>query len=214
MIWKEIIKGYSVSEYGDVRNNNTGKILKPFINNCGYKIIQFADKKILVHRLVAMAFIDNPNDLPIVEHIDDNPQNNHYSNLMWSTQKDNLSRDGRKEKLKDYYLTEDFKNSRKKALETRRANGFRCVKSDRQKAKEAARLARIAEERVNVRPSLDKQYNMYINDVVVWLKAGQSLKEIANRYGINKTTGISYFSKRYYEENGIKLISLKNGKNS
>lgn len=214
MIWKKIIEGYSVSEYGDVRNDNTGKILKPFVNNCGYKIIQFSDKKILVHRLVAEAFIDNPDSLPIVEHIDDNPHNNHYSNLMWSTQKANLSRDGRKEKLKDYYLTEDFKNGRKKALETRRASGFRQVKSDRQKEKEAVRMAKIAEQRAKVRPSLDKQYNMYINDVVVWLKAGQSLKDIASRYGINNTTGISYFSKRYYEESGIKLISLKNGKNS
>jgi len=38
-----------------------------------------------VHRLVALHFIPNPNNYSVVMHIDDNPQNNHYTNLMWGT---------------------------------------------------------------------------------------------------------------------------------
>jgi hypothetical protein len=38
-----------------------------------------------VHRLVAIAFIPNPNNYPVVMHLDDDPQNNHVSNLQWGT---------------------------------------------------------------------------------------------------------------------------------
>ena len=44
-----------------------------------------------VHRLVAKTFIPNPNELPIVRHLDDSKQNNHASNLAWGTVQDNAS---------------------------------------------------------------------------------------------------------------------------
>lgn len=46
-------------------------------------------KRCTVHRLVAMAFIPNPLNLPIIEHRDDNKQNCRIDNLFWSTPKDN-----------------------------------------------------------------------------------------------------------------------------
>ena len=42
-----------------------------------------------VHRIVAEAFIPNPNNLPLVRHLDDNPDNNHVDNLAWGTKRDN-----------------------------------------------------------------------------------------------------------------------------
>lgn len=47
-------------------------------------------KYISVHRLVALAFVPNPDNLPIVDHIDNNIYNNHYSNLQWCTQQYNI----------------------------------------------------------------------------------------------------------------------------
>ena len=44
-----------------------------------------------IHRLVANAFIPNPLNLPIVHHVDENPQNNDVSNLKWCTQKENVA---------------------------------------------------------------------------------------------------------------------------
>ena len=96
-IWKDI-KGfegkYQVSNLGNVRslrfrNQNFSKDLAQKINNKGYKVVNLTDnsknKPAFVHRLVAMAFVDNPNNYPIVNHKDENPQNNHADNLEWCT---------------------------------------------------------------------------------------------------------------------------------
>lgn len=47
-------------------------------------------RRLLVHRLVAMAFVENPDDLPVIDHIDGDRHNNDASNLRWCTQGDNL----------------------------------------------------------------------------------------------------------------------------
>lgn len=49
-------------------------------------------KNMLVHRLVAQAFLPNPNNFPEVDHIDDNPKNNKASNLQWVTRQQNMDK--------------------------------------------------------------------------------------------------------------------------
>lgn len=57
-------------------------------------------KIMLVHRLVAMAFIQNPNSLPQINHIDENKQNNVVSNLEWCDSAYNINYGSRKEKVR------------------------------------------------------------------------------------------------------------------
>lgn len=100
-IWKDI-SGYNgkyqVSNTGRVRSFAKGKnnpqILKPY-NTRGYCTVGLCDKNkrttALVHRLVAMAFIPNPNNLKEVNHKDEDKQNNHVENLEWCSREYNMS---------------------------------------------------------------------------------------------------------------------------
>lgn len=91
-VWKKSInENYSVSNLGNVRNDQTNRILKPFYNNCGYAIVELSCKPYLVSRLVGMAFIPNPNGKPYINHIDENPKNNTVFNLEWVTPKENIN---------------------------------------------------------------------------------------------------------------------------
>lgn len=94
---KQIIgyPNYSVDEFGDVLNNKTGKHLKWSFSKAGYASVELfnksGSKRFLVHRLVATAFIDNPNNYPQVNHKDENKSNNCVSNLEWCTAKYNMN---------------------------------------------------------------------------------------------------------------------------
>lgn len=86
-------ENYIVFEDGTVVNTNTKKILATQLNTKGYKTVNLWKnnkmKKCLVHRLVANHFIENPNNLPCINHIDKNKLNNYSSNLEWCTYKYN-----------------------------------------------------------------------------------------------------------------------------
>ena len=87
---------YSVSQYGRVINTKTGRILKPQKIARGYLGVNLSmGKKSFtkqIHRLVAIAFLDNPNKLPQVDHLDGNKHNNRVNNLEWVTPKVNIRR--------------------------------------------------------------------------------------------------------------------------
>jgi hypothetical protein len=104
-IWKDVdgYEGYyQVSSFGRVRsldrvvNNHFygGRILCLASDSDGYKVVGLhknGSKTVKVHRLVAQAFIPNPQNLPEVNHKDENKKNNFYNNLEWCTTKYNLT---------------------------------------------------------------------------------------------------------------------------
>lgn len=102
MIEKEVYKKiigyenyYEISNYGNVRSTSYKgvRVLKPFKQRNGYlNVILCVDQVKIhktIHRLVAINFIDNPNNLETVNHIDCNKENNHVSNLEWASMSDN-----------------------------------------------------------------------------------------------------------------------------
>ena len=91
MEWR-IIKDfpkYRVSDHGDIENITTGKRLKPALKRDGYhSITLFKEGKrhyLRVHRVVAEAFLDNDNSLPVVNHRNGIKTDNRLENLEWCT---------------------------------------------------------------------------------------------------------------------------------
>lgn len=108
--WKPVVEYegyYEVSDRGGVRScernvfHSSGNLMtlsskpkKPTVNEKGYYVVQLhkqcIGKTFLVHRLMAMAFIPNPDNLPEIDHIDRTPLNNNLANLRWATRTTNL----------------------------------------------------------------------------------------------------------------------------
>lgn len=86
---------YIITDTGEVINNK-GLHLKPDLSNNGYFRVSLCNekvkhKKLLVHRLVAEAFIPNPDNLPQINHINKNKRDNRMENLEWCSPLYNLN---------------------------------------------------------------------------------------------------------------------------
>lgn len=108
--WREVVGydyEYKISSFGrlvslhkrKVTKNGSilirkPKILKPYTNSLGYNVTSLQkgglQKMVKLHRLVAEAFLENPQNLPAIDHIDRNKQNNCVSNLQWCNQSLNM----------------------------------------------------------------------------------------------------------------------------
>lgn len=95
---------YEISESGIIRNVQTGKELSWRDNGRGYAMVTLyregKGKNFKVHRLVAIHFIPNPDNLPEVDHEDKDRWNNHKINLRWSSRAFNMAH--RHNKLAEY----------------------------------------------------------------------------------------------------------------
>lgn len=84
---------YTLSKEGKIYSKYTGKVLSPVKDITGYHIVSLVNGKgkfkKSIHRLLAEAFLDNPENKAHVNHIDGNKTNNTLSNLEWATPKEN-----------------------------------------------------------------------------------------------------------------------------
>lgn len=146
--WKKIFidgqeTNYSVSNLGNIKNDLTNKVLSQRVQQ-GYKHITLTlnngkIKSCRVHRLVAIAFIDNPENKPYVNHIDCDRSNNIVTNLEWVTSSENSQKavaEGR------YFIN----NSRLRAVVQYDLNGnkIRTFES----ASEAARQLNLQQSKI------------------------------------------------------------------
>jgi hypothetical protein len=86
---------YSVDEYGEITNIKTGEVKSQYKCEKGYSRVNLwkgnKQKAMLVHRVVAIAFLGEPEhaDQITVNHLDSDKSNNHYLNLAWATYQEN-----------------------------------------------------------------------------------------------------------------------------
>ena len=79
---------YAITDDGQVWSYLSNKFLKPF-NKDGYLRVELSGTPYLIHRLVALTYIDNPDNKPVVDHIDHDRHNNCINNLRWVTVAEN-----------------------------------------------------------------------------------------------------------------------------
>lgn len=96
---------YKINEYGDIFSLLVNKVIAHHIQ-VGYHIVKLLDNitkkkfSIKVHRLVATVFVKNPNNYPVINHINEKRGDNYYTNLEWTTHKENISYSNQKEIVK------------------------------------------------------------------------------------------------------------------
>lgn len=106
-VWKKL-KGYSryeICNTGLVRNVNSGKLLKGTIKDGYIHVSLYPDnddkiRPIRLHKLVALLYCDNENNHKVVNHKDGDKLNNHYSNLEWTTCRENTRHAAKMGKIK------------------------------------------------------------------------------------------------------------------
>jgi hypothetical protein len=85
------LSNYCIDEYGCILNTRTRCVIIPSVSKKGYLQVCLTNKNTyIIHRLIALTFIENKENKPEVNHIDGNKLNNHISNLEWNTTQENL----------------------------------------------------------------------------------------------------------------------------
>ena len=102
---------YGVTSCGKVYSYKNKKFLKPYYNTDGYlqvSLYKNGNRKVVtIHKLVAEAYLPNPDNLSDVDHIDNNKTHNYLNNLQWITHRDNVRKSCNKPILQ-YDLNGEF----------------------------------------------------------------------------------------------------------
>ena len=142
---------------GGVRKTKP-KWLKGQIDKRGYKVYHLKQddgktKVYKVHRLVAMLWLDNPENKSTVNHIDGNKLNNHYSNLEWATWKENVTHSFTTKLNGEHCFSDEAK-------ERRRQGGIKGIKAHRKLKFEEAEIIRDRIRKGEKQKDLAIEYNV------------------------------------------------------
>ena len=153
--WKRIFDKYVLSSDGRVisesqSKRSTTKELKPYLMNNGYLHYKLCVagkvQNWLAHRLVATYFIGDNNSGYIVNHIDGNKTNNHYSNLEWISQRENVCHSNKNKNKTSKYVGVYWYKARKRWRSNINVNG-KYIDLGLHKSEEDAYNARINAEK-------------------------------------------------------------------
>ena len=145
---------YAITENGEVWSYKHKKFLKPQIVNGYYKVdLVDRDNKVhqcTIHRLMALTFLPNPNNLPCINHKDEVKTNNHIDNLEWCTYKYNSNYGSAREKISTNKTAEGWKRCREACVKAR-SKAIKCIETGvlYKSAREAQRILNLPNAHIN-----------------------------------------------------------------
>ena len=207
--WKKIVIDnqetfYSVSNYGEIRNDSTGTLLAGTIANNGYRMVHLryrVDKVLSVHRLVMKAFSPREDmDELQINHIDGNKINNYIENLEWSTALENMRHSYlnhlQKYEMKPCYqydlegnFIREFQNSNEAAKELGcdHTNIWRCV-TDQQQHYKTWQFKSYKADKISKWDNPNKNAIYVYDDNGIFIATYNSQREAAKAFGVAESS--------------------------
>ena len=131
--YEDILPRYWINEEGQITNKETGKTIKWLISRHGYYYCHLwtnnRSRYIRMHRLLALAFIPNPNNYPLVRHLNDIKTDNRLENLVWGTMSENM-KDSIKNGKYNQEASEKARNIGRKISGTKCSKKVLCIETN------------------------------------------------------------------------------------
>lgn len=163
---------YEISNLGNIKSLRSGKLMKKTKNNDGYEAVSLTkngkSRGYFVHRLVALTFIPNPDNLPEVNHKDECRDNNVVDNLEWCTKKYNRNYGTYRERMSA--LKTGKPNPRKNKIQVEEYDPLKKIREQLRKEREER------EEDQLLKPFW-KRKPKKVNEFVEWSKVMDALGE-------------------------------------
>lgn len=206
--------GYFVSRDGEVYSRyirgshklgDEWRKLKPKLRPSYYNVTLYRNgknKKIYVHRLVAEAYIPNPDNLPVVMHLDNNPKNNRVENLKWGTQRENVEQAVREHRsyINVSNCDQQYARKLKVSQEKKIRSDWELYVQDKVNPKKYIRKflldqakrygvsQRTIRKVLEYRKSKSKIYKLPVDQMVNDLSKGMTRGEVSKKWEISKVT--------------------------
>ena len=131
--YEDILPRYWINKEGQITNKETGKTIKWLISRHGYYYCHLwtnnRSRYIRMHRLLALAFIPNPNNYPLVRHLNDIKTDNRLENLAWGTMSENM-KDSIKNGKYNQEASEKARNIGRKISSTKCSKKVLCIETN------------------------------------------------------------------------------------
>ena len=131
--YEDVLPRYWINKEGQITNKETGKTIKWLISRHGYYYCHLwannRNRYIRMHRLLALAFIPNPNNYPLVRHLNDIKTDNRLENLAWGTMSENI-KDSIKNGKYNQEASEKARNIGRKISNTKCSKKVLCIETN------------------------------------------------------------------------------------
>ena len=190
-IWKPLFENYEISDLGRLRKlKPLVKLIKPYFNKQGYIYYEIKSGKFLAHRLVALAFLTNPDNKPHVHHKNDIRHDSRAENLEWATIEENLGYINRD-------LTKADIDNIKTLLKTRKKqDAAKNLGISSKTLYTYCKKYGIKEKRETKKPKIPVYWNDIrrdrLNEIKTLIKEGKETSEIARQLGLTARTVLNY----------------------